>query len=155
MTLATFEALDALAAAFSGVDDLPELGRNDLSLAGFAASSAPGIGIKFVMDEDAIDQIVREFGDGYTGELDVAGEIALSVEGPAGSTRDTVMRAGIAALKAVLFPGDEPLAIAGKFEDLRVFNIRRQRLRNDAGTQDVDVFQFGFALFVTAPTPFG
>jgi hypothetical protein len=155
MTLATFAALDALAAAFDSAEDLPTLKRNDTSLDGFTDCGAAGVKFKFAMEEGDFVPLTEEFGDPPQRELAVQGAFLFAVEGQAGEDRDTVFRAGVAAIAGVLMPEGHALRIDGKFEDTDITRIERRLIQAEAGREPIDLVTIDFALFVTAPTPFG
>jgi hypothetical protein len=154
MTLATFAALDAFADALDGVDDLPTVNRHDSALQGFADSGTEGVKWLLAMEEGDFDPFVEEMGEPPAHELWIEAELHFAVEGIAGANRDTVLRAGLAALAGVMMPGGRGLAVAGKFEDLRIDRVGR-RLIQPEGALPIDLVSIPFALFVTAPTPFG
>lgn len=153
--LATFNALDALAAAFDEAEDLPAMKRHDTALEGFTDSGTPGIAYLFAMAEGDFEILTEEFGDPPQRELAVQGTLFFAVEGEAGSNRDTVFRAGVAAIAGVLMPEGLALRVDGKFEDTDITRIERRLIQREAGTPPVDLLSIDFALFVTAPTPFG
>jgi hypothetical protein len=155
MTLATFAALDAFEAALTGVDDLPAVDRHDSALEGFTDSGTPGIRWLLALEEGDFDPAVAYMGDPPEHEVWAEAELVFAVEGPAGESRDTVLRAGLVALAGVMMPGGHGLRIDGKFEDLRIDRIERRLIQREAGTQPIDLVSIPFALFVTAPTPFG
>lgn len=155
MTLATFAALDAFADALAGVADLPELRRHDTALEGFTATDFAGVGFALAMEEGGVSEIVSEFGEPPSHELWQHAELDFAIEGVAGANRDTVLRAGVAALAGVMMPGGLGLRIDGKFENLRIDSIDRDLVQREAGKLPVDLITIRFALFITAPTPFG
>ena len=156
MSLITFEAFDALADAFDGVADLPALKRNDLSLEGFADSGTTGIGWTFSLVEGGFTPLVYEFGEPMNVHLGVGVELHFGVEGLAGSDRDTVLRAAVAAMAGVLFPGGQALTVAGKFDDLVVRDIRRRHVVDAPGRKPIDLLSIELSLSITAaPTPLG
>lgn len=156
MSLITFDAFDALADAFDGVADLPSLKRNDLSLEGFADSGTAGIGWTFALVEGGFTPLVYDFGEPMNVHLGVGAELHFAVEGLAGADRDTVLRAGVAAMAGVLFPGGQALTVADKFDDLLVRDIRRRQFVDMPGRMPIDLLSIELSLSITtAPTPFG
>lgn len=156
-SLATVAATDALAACFENVTGLPStVRRNDLRLAGFAASGADDIGWLLALADDDWENSASPYGGGR--ELGVGVELLFAVEGEPGEDRDTVFNAGIAAIRDVLFPPPDrlPLTVPGKFEDLALAGaIERHRFSAEGGAAPVEAIRVRLTLLVTAPTPFG
>lgn len=155
MTLATFDAFDAFETALSGADDLPTLKRHDSSLEGFDDSGTAGVKFKLAMEEGDFEQYAFEMGEPPAHELWVEAMLTFAVEGVAGPDRDAVLRAGVASLAGVMFPDGRGLRVAGKFDNLRVDRIGRRLIQPESGRLPIDLIDVEFALFLTAPTPFG
>lgn len=157
MSLKSHDAIDALVAALDASAALPAVAYNDLSLSGFTTTATAGVGWRLgVADDDlAIQNAV--LGHPLHFELGVWAQVVLAVEGVPGDDRDGVLRAGMQALADVLFPGGEPLAIAGKFDGLWIADgIETQHILSaETGVLPIEAIRFRVELSLTAPTPFG
>lgn len=156
MSLATFDAIAALVAAFDGAADLPALSENDTTLEGFAASGAEGVGYKLCLlhDDWRVDAVA--LGEPLQFEMTVPAEILFAVAGEPGDARDTVFAAGAASIAAILYPSGLPLKIAGKFDDLRIGDvIGRDHYAPESNAPPIEVMRLNVELVITAPTPFG
>jgi hypothetical protein len=157
MTLKSEDALAAFRDYLDAAPGLPSVKRNDVALEGFEESGAAGIRWKFSMADDDILVIRTVMGDPPEWELAVPASLILAVEGMPGPERDTVLKSAIEALSSALFPSGAPLAIVGKFEDLRLDDRvgRGHILPDPAGSLPIEIVQVDAQLILTAPTPFG
>ncbi len=156
MTLKTFLAVDALQAALATAA-LPTPRRNDMTLTGFADSSRTGIGWTLAIADGGWDAGQMEMGEPPDYDLAPQADILFSVEGEPGPDRDAVLRDGMDAIAAALFPDGVGLAVDGVFDDLKlVGGVSIQNLGpGEKGEPPAVKVEFSLAFTLTAPTPFG
>lgn len=148
-------AYDDIEALLTGVDDLPAaMARNDKRLEEFAASGTAKIRHRLTMFTEAPRVLAVQQGKPPSYELAVPCTIVYMVEGEAGEDRDTVWRAGLAALAATLFPDGEGYTSAGMIENTTLDDYNFDHILEEARAP-VEVAEITISLFVTAPTPFG